>query len=61
MYIFFHRPFSITVLSPQFDLEFLFDGIPLDMAHLVFDPPPPSPILDTETDPLKASPPPIDT
>ena len=51
MYIVFSCPFAITMLSPLFDLEFLFNRIPLQMAH----PPYPSPSTpsspSTEIDP----------
>ena len=55
MYIFFNQPFAVTILSPQFDPKFPFDGVPLHMVHRVFDPPPPSPFLDMETGPSEAS------
>ena len=55
MYIFFCRPFSINILSPQFDPEILFDGVPLHMVHPVFDLPPPLPILDMEMNLVEVS------
>ena len=61
IYIFFCRPFTVTILSPHFILEFLYDGIPLYMAHPIFDLPPPSPVLDIETDSSETSSPPTDT
>ena len=55
IYTFFSRSFAVTMLNSQFDLEFLFDGVPLHMAYLVFDSPPPSPTLDKEMDTLEKS------
>ena len=50
MYIFFSRPFTVTVLNPQFDLEFPFNGVPLHVAHLPYPSPSPPPSPSTETD-----------
>ena len=49
MYIFFSHPFAVTVLNPQFDPEFLFNGILLHMAHPPYASPssPLSPSIET--------------
>ena len=43
MYIFFNNPFAVIVLSPQFDPEFPFNGVPLHVGHPPFPSPSPPP------------------
>ena len=65
LYIFLQHPFAISILSPFFDPEASFDGVPLYMAHPDAVPPQMahptvvpsqlSPPASPESDPLKAS------
>ena len=55
LYTFFQHSFAESILSPFFDLEAPFDGIPLYMAHLVFASPPPCPLASMETNPSEVS------
>ena len=38
VYIFFHRPFSVSVFSQHFDLQYPFDDVVFYQAHLMFVP-----------------------
>ena len=55
MYIFFSRPFVVTVLSPQFDQEFPFNGVPLYAAHPSYPSPSPPPSPSIKSNPSQDS------
>ena len=55
LYIFFQCPFAVSVLSPFFDPEAPFEGIPLYMAHSAAASPQPTPLAAMEVDPSETS------
>ena len=55
MYIFLGCLFAVIVLNTQFDPEFPFHGVPLNMAYPPYASPLPPPSPSIETDPSEAN------
>ena len=55
LYLFFQRPFIVSVVNLVFNPVAIFDGIPLHLAHSVAASPQPSLLASMEIDPFEVS------